>query len=134
MNKWYNAALKQLLIMDIVGAMLNDEQAITVPSFYRKWEKDFSYNIGDRCLYNDTLYSCLTSHTSQADWTPDVASSLWTKILIPGDNNIYPWEQPDSTNPYSINDKVTHNGNTWISIVDNNVWEPGVYGWEIIEE
>jgi hypothetical protein len=25
---------------------------------------------------------------------------------------------------------VTHNGSTWVSIVDNNVWEPGVYGWE----
>ena len=21
------------------------------------------------------------------------------------------------------------NGKTWVSLVDNNVWEPGVYGW-----
>lgn len=28
-----------------------------------------------------------------------------------------------------LGDKVTHNGKTWTSIVDNNVWEPGVYGW-----
>lgn len=26
-------------------------------------------------------------------------------------------------------DKVAHNGKTWVSDVDNNVWEPGVYGW-----
>ena len=39
------------------------------------------------------------------------------------------WEQPDSTNPYMAGDKVTHNGKTWVSDIDNNVWEPGVYGW-----
>jgi hypothetical protein len=27
-------------------------------------------------------------------------------------------------------DKVRHNNKVWISIIDNNVWEPGVYGWE----
>ena len=33
---------------------------------------------------------------------------------------------------YNIGDKVTHNGKTWVSDVDNNVWEPGVYGWKCI--
>jgi hypothetical protein len=27
-------------------------------------------------------------------------------------------------------DKVLHNEETWVSIIDNNVWEPGVYGWD----
>ena len=49
--------------------------------------------------------------------------------LIPDPDVIPEWEQPDSTNPYSKGDKVTHNGKTWVSDVDNNVWEPGVYGW-----
>ena len=40
------------------------------------------------------------------------------------------WEQPGSTNGYSKGDKVTHNGKTWESLVDNNVWEPGVIGTE----
>lgn len=40
------------------------------------------------------------------------------------------WQQPDSTNPYMTGDKVTHGGKTWRSTCDNNVWEPGVYGWE----
>ena len=42
-----------------------------------------------------------------------------------------PWEQPESTNPYMKGDKVTHAGKTWVSTIDNNVWEPGVYGWEV---
>lgn len=44
------------------------------------------------------------------------------------------WVQPDSTNPYMMGDRVLHNGNTWESTVDNNVWEPGVYGWEQVTE
>jgi hypothetical protein len=40
-----------------------------------------------------------------------------------------PWQQPDSTNGYMRGDKVTHNGFVWISDLDNNVWEPGIYGW-----
>ena len=26
-------------------------------------------------------------------------------------------------------DKVTHNGKTWESTIDNNVWAPGTYEW-----
>jgi len=29
---------------------------------------------------------------------------------------------------------VRHNGSIWVSLTDYNVWEPGVYGWEIYEE
>ena len=31
---------------------------------------------------------------------------------------------------YAAGAKVAHNGQRWISTVDANVWEPGVYGWE----
>ena len=44
------------------------------------------------------------------------------------------WIQPNSTNPYMKGDKVTHNGKTWVSDVDNNVWEPSVYGWSEVTE
>ena len=67
-------------------------------------------------------------------WEPDIAPSLWAKVLIPDGTVIPEWEQPDSTNPYMTGDKVTHNWKTWVSIVDNNVWEPSVYGWEEISE
>ena len=40
------------------------------------------------------------------------------------------WKQPiGSEDAYHVGDKVTHNGKTWESLIDNNVWEPGVYGW-----
>jgi hypothetical protein len=53
------------------------------------------------------------------------------QVLIPDPETIPEWVQPGSTNPYMKGDKVTHNGSTWVSLVDNNVWEPGVYGWEV---
>ena len=106
-----------------------DEQALAVLALYPAWRSGVYYEVGIRVLYNGILYKVLTAHTSQDDWTPDAAPSLFAKALIPDETVIPEWEQPDSTNPYSAGDKVTHNGKTWVSDIDNNVWEPGVYGW-----
>lgn len=117
-----------------VSSIIPDYLAPQFTILFPDWTVNKDYKAGDRVLYNEILYKVLTDHTSQADWTPDTSPSLYTKILTDEISNIIlAWEQPDSTNPYMIGDKVTHNGSTWISIVDNNVWEPGVYGWEIVE-
>lgn len=113
--------------------LASDEVSLQVPNLYPVWKVGVAYTEGDRVLYNDVLYKVITAHTSQDDWTPADAPSLFAKVLIPDVNVIPEWEQPDSTNPYMTGDKVVHNGNTWISTVDNNVWEPGVYGWDIVE-
>ena len=107
-----------------------DEQAVDASAVYPEWREEVDYVVDQRVLFNKVLYRVLQAHTSQADWTPDVSNSLFAKVLIPDENTIYPWEQPDSTNPYKAGDKVTHKGKTWVSAVDGNVWEPGVYGWE----
>lgn len=108
---------------------LFDEDALEAVQLFPAWNSAATYAVGDRVRYNDILYSCLTAHTAQADWTPTAAPSLWAKVLIPDPDVIPEWEQPDSTNPYSAGDKVTHNGKTWVSDIDDNVREPGVYGW-----
>jgi hypothetical protein len=110
-----------------------DEMSLQVPDLYPKWEVEVNYIAGERVLYNDVLYKVLQSHTSQSGWTPDTAASLFAKVLIPDVNVIPEWEQPDSTNAYKTGDKVTYNGKTYVSIVDNNVWAPDTYGWEVIE-
>lgn len=112
-------------------SIVSDDVSLQVPNLYPTWKVGVDYVTGDRVLYNDILYKVLQDHTSQETWTPDVASSLFAKVLIPDENIIPEWEQPDSTNPYMKGDKVTHNGKTWVSIIDNNVWEPGVANtWE----
>lgn len=96
------------------------------------WQPDVDYVIGNLRTYGgdeQRLYKCVQAHRSQADWTPDVAVSLWTLAGNPTEE--YPeWSQPiGAHDAYMTGDKVTHNDKHWISTVDNNVWEPGVYGW-----
>ncbi len=122
-------ALKLRPYIEKAAASLSDEDALEAVQLFPAWNSAATYAVGDRVRYNDILYSCLTAHTAQADWTPTAAPSLWAKVLIPDPDVIPEWEQPDSTNPYSAGDKVTHNGKTWVSDIDGNVWEPGVYGW-----
>lgn len=111
---------------------LSDEQALTVKDLYADWDENgVGYTAGDRVKYNGKLYKCLQAHTSQADWTPEAAPSLWAEILAGQEGTaIGEWVQPESTNPYKKGDKVTHNGKTWESLVDGNVWEPGAQGSE----
>ena len=107
----------------------NDTDALNAVALYPAWREGVEYKTGQRVRHDGTLYKVLQDHTSQADWTPDAAPSLFAKVLIPDPDVIPEWEQPGSTNPYSKGDKVTHNGKTWVSNIDGNVWEPGVYGW-----
>ena len=78
----------------------------------------------------DGVFSGQSHSTSRTDRTPTAAPSLWAKVLTSETGEPLPWQQPDNTNPYMKGDKVTHGGKTWVSTMDNNVWEPGVYGWE----
>ena len=114
---------------------LSDEDALTAPMLFERWDGNgVSYSTGTRLYHDGVLYKVLQDHTSQDSWNPLDAPSLFAKVLIPDPQIIPDWEQPESTNPYMKDDKVKHNGKTWISIIDNNVWEPGVYGWEEVTE
>lgn len=119
-------------MLEDVLAMLTDEQAATIPGAFQKWAVDVAYKVGDRRRYAGTLYRCIQAHTSQADWTPDVAVSLWVRVGEPGE--IPEWVQPTGAHDaYSEGDHVMHNGKEWVSTVEGehtNTWEPGVYGWD----
>lgn len=126
----YDLATQTRTAINALTANATDEVALQAVTLYDEWNGDsVEYKTGDRVRKNNILYKVLQDHTSQSDWTPDQAPSLFAKVLIPDSSVIPEWEQPDSTNPYSVGDKVTHNGKTWVSDIDGNVWEPGVYGW-----
>lgn len=113
--------------------MATDEVALQVPNLYPIWAAEVDYEVGERVLYNDVLYKVLQAHTSQETWTPDVSPSLFAQVLIPDEDIIPEWVQPDSTNAYMSGDKVMYENQIWVSIIDNNVWKPGEFGWEIVE-
>lgn len=124
-----------MLIKQQINALeVDDNTALRMAEFYPEWAAGVSYTAGYKVQRIYKLWRCLQDHTSQAGWEPESAPSLWSKVLIPDETVIPEWEQPDSTNPYSAGDKVTHNGKTWVSDIDNNVWEPGVYGWTEVSE
>ena len=96
---------------------------------FSPWAYPIAYTVGQLRCYNGKLYRCVQAHTSQADWTPDTAASLWSVAADPAEE--WPaWSQPvGAHDAYAKGAKVNHNGKHWTSNVDNNVWEPGVYGW-----
>ena len=119
--------LRQLI--EKAAITLTDSDALEGIELFPKWADDATYEVGNRVRYGDRLYKCLTAHTAQATWQPDVSPSLWARVDDPAQE--WPeWIQPTgATDAYNKGDKVSHNGRHWISEHDANVWEPGVYGW-----
>ena len=115
------------ILTDVAISYLDDEQAETVTDLFPDWETSKAYAVGDRAKYNGLLYRCVQAHTSQADWTPDVVPALWVRTST----EEWPeWIQPTGAHDaYNKGDKVSHNEKHWISDIDANVYEPGVYGW-----
>ena len=116
---------------------LTDEQALEVPLMFDEWQVGKGYNVGERVLYDEVLYKVLISHTSIESWTPDVAPSLFAKVLNETPEGGVPkWQQPDSTNAYMTGDRVIFEGKEYESLIDNNVWSPSANpdSWKLIEE
>lgn len=114
---------------------LTDADALEAIDLFGSWQADKAYVIDDKVKYEGNLYKCLQAHTSQASWTPTAAASLWAKVLIPDENAIPEWEQPESTNAYMVGDKVMFEGHIYESVINNNIWSPSAYpgGWHLLE-
>lgn len=110
---------------------LDDQEALEAVELFAAWSSESrDYQAGDRVRYGGTLYKCLQAHISQEAWTPTAAPSLWVRVDDPGEE--WPeWIQPTgATEAYARGAKVSHDSKHWISNTENNVWEPGVYGWD----
>lgn len=96
---------------------------------FTPWQAGIDYAIGRMVSFDGVLYRCVQAHTSQEDWTPDSAASLWSKIGDPTEE--YPnWSRPiGAHDAYAEGDRVTFGEKHWVSELSGNVWEPGVYGW-----
>ena len=124
--------LRQMIVK--ASASLSDSDALQGVELFAVWSGDsVDYAVDERVSYDGTLYKCLTAHTSQSTWTPPDSPSLWVRVDDPSIE--WPeWIQPvGSTDAYAKGAKVSHTGKHWISDVDGNVWEPGVYGWTEVE-
>ena len=139
MNEEFMAIFSAMMKLAVKQArqVSDDTEALSLQVLYKQWDKQIgkTLQVGEYINYNDILYKVLQQHVAQDSWAPDVSPSLFAKVLVdPTGETILAWQQPDSTNPYMKGDKVKHNDIIYISDVDNNVWEPGVYGWSVVEE
>lgn len=125
--------LKELIQQ--LSKSLSDSEALEGIELFPSWKTDTDYILDDRVKYNGELYKMIQPiHHSQDDWTPDVAVSVWVKIDDPSIE--WPeWKQPAGAHDaYKNGAKVSHNGKHWINTYgDGNSWEPGVYGWDLVE-
>lgn len=80
MGKRYDAALRIKPVLQKGAQSLGDEDALTIKTLYPEWEVGVEYTARKKVQYKGKLYRCLSAHTSQADWAPDVVPSLWTVI------------------------------------------------------
>lgn len=129
-----NEAITNIAFVTMAESGTIDEVTATEHlSAFAEWEPNVDYKVGNLRKYGpegeEKLYKCVQAHKSQTDWTPDKTPALWA---IAGDpTEEWPeWSQPiGAQDAYTQGDKVSHNGKHWASSMDNNVWEPGVYGW-----
>lgn len=99
--------------------------------WYKQWVAGESLAVGDRRAYDEILYEVIQAHTTQDGWEPPNVPALFKRVWT----EEYPeWVQPTGAHDaYAKGAKVSHNGKKWVSTADANVWEPGVYGWEVTE-
>lgn len=87
---------------------------------------------GDEIPYGEDVYIVIQDHTLSAEWCPPDCPALFRKKQ----GGEWPdWVQPTgASDAYSLGAKVSHIGKHWVSSVANNVWKPGVYGWDEVTE
>ena len=89
-----------------------------------------AYAIDEIVSHNGKLWRSLVEGNA---WEPGVSGWRESVLMPPSPDEPPPaWVEPTGAHDaYQIGDRVTHNGQVWVSVVADNVWEPGVYGWEV---
>lgn len=136
-KKFLAKQLNRFMQMQVQSANLDDDKAMEVADLYPAWASMKSYAVGEIIKHGvnadgeTQLYKVIQAHTSQDDWTPDATPSLYKAIGFT-DSGVSIWTQPlGASDAYMKGDVVSFNEQLWTSDVDNNVWQPGVYGWTL---
>lgn len=132
--------MNRFMQMQVQAAELDDDKAMEVADLYPEWQYPKAYVVGEMFKYGvnsdgeTQLYRVVQAHTSEAQNTPDIVPALYKAVGFT-DTGTPIWTQPlGAHDAYSTGDVVSHKDQLWISTVDGNVWEPGVYGWEVYEQ
>ena len=111
-------AVAELMFVKAAQEQQLDETTIAeYPDLFVEWDANWRGKQGDIVQDEGNLYRSIHDVTNEGQNTkPSATPSMWTRI--------------GAHDAYAKGDKASHNGKNWVSTADNNVWEPGVYGWE----
>lgn len=125
-------AYKLRELLHKASASLTDEDALGGVELFAPWAADTAYALDVRVRFEGKLYKCVQAHTSQEDWTPPAVPALWTEVAKPGEIPV--WKQPTGAQDAYMKDDLVHyptaDDPIYISLYDNNTWEPTYFGWE----
>lgn len=129
----------EIVLKEQIAAKIDDmpdEDKATLAYLYDEWAVGQAYAIGDIVRVDDIPYRVLQAHTSQADWTPATAASLYTPLRQTQGAAPDEWVAPTGAHDaYQTGDRVTFNGSVYESLIDANVYSPTAYpaGWQLVE-
>lgn len=84
------AEVSRMLITAQINTLdVDDQTALRMAEYYPVWTAGRAYTAGYKVQYGGKLYRVIAAHTSQADWTPAVAASLYTVIDETHDGSKY---------------------------------------------
>ena len=91
MNRFFQIMTQQM--------QLDDTTAMEIADLYEPWEIGKNYEVGRIVKYGvnadseTQLYTVIQAHTSQANWTPDTAVSMFKAVGFT-DSGVSVWTQP----------------------------------------
>lgn len=113
---------------------LPDAVAQDVPALFPTWTSMIGKDValGMRVYDDKKLWKCVQAHTVQEEWRPELTPALWVRVYV----EEWPiWHRPTGAqDAYNTGDKVTYEGQHYISKIDGNIWSPEEYaaGWELV--
>ena len=72
------------------------EQSLELAGYFPKWEVGKDMPIGYKVSYDGSLFEVIQKHTSQADWKPREAKSLFKVVQVESEgteDDVIQWEQ-----------------------------------------
>ncbi len=127
--------------LQMFATSLDEEKAMEVATVFDAWKPGKAYTVGEFITYGENsvgdpqLYKVVQAHTSQVDWTPETALSLYVAIGL--DDAGYPlWSQPTGAHDaYNKGDIVDFGGTLYESLLDGNTYSPEAYpaGWKEVQ-
>lgn len=134
------------ILVERIPGIFTDEEIKEKIEAFPYWSGDGEiHKYGEYYRYGDKLYRVIYSvkdeegnevgFTTQPDWTPDIAISLYVEVLPP--DVIPPWRQPTGAHDaYGLGARVIYDNKIYESKIEANTTIPGSdeRWWKLIED